>query len=102
VSTDGFHSRSIRRQSTTVPTSPSGIDGATASVARVVVVVGGGTVVVVAQESVVAATGALSAEALPALSTAETAYELVLEPDRPVSDVAVAGASTCRRKPPLR
>jgi hypothetical protein len=49
------------------------MDGGTVSVASVVVVVVGATVVVVWQESVVAATGALSADALPALSTADTA-----------------------------
>jgi hypothetical protein len=78
------------------------MEGAAVSDARVVVVVVGTTVVVVTQEPVVATTGALNADALPALSTADTAYELLLEPASPVSDVAVAGASTCFKNAPFR
>jgi hypothetical protein len=74
VSTDALHERSIRPQSTTVGVRPAGTDGAVVSPGSVVVVVGAtGTVVVVTQGSVAAATGAVIAEALPALSTADTA-----------------------------
>jgi hypothetical protein len=65
-------------------------------------VVLGGTLVVVAQLGVVANTQPVMPEALPALSTAATAYELVAEPGSPVSDVDVAGASTCFQKLLLR
>jgi hypothetical protein len=69
---DGFHARSIRRQSTGVGVSPFGTDGAVVSCGSVVVVVGG-IVVVVGHGSVVPTTAALIPEALPALSTAATA-----------------------------
>jgi hypothetical protein len=103
VSTDGSQARSIRPQSTMAGVSPVGTDGAIVSAGSVdVVVVVGAAVVVVTHGSVVAATGALIAEAFPALSTAETAYEMLVDPLTLVSDVAVAGARTCFQKTLLR
>jgi hypothetical protein len=73
VSTAGFHARSIRLQSTTTGVRPVGTEGGVVSGGSVDVVVVGAIVVVVAQEPVVALAGVLIPDALPALSTAETA-----------------------------
>jgi hypothetical protein len=97
VSADGFQDRSIRPQSTIAATRPLGMAGAVVSGGSVVVVVGA-IVVVVAHEPVLAAAGTLCGDALPALSTADTVYELLLDEGSPVSDAAVAGADTCFQK----
>jgi hypothetical protein len=62
----------------------------------------GAVVSVVVQDGVVALFERLCDETLPALSTADTLYEYVVDADRPVSDVDVAGADTCFQYDPFR
>jgi hypothetical protein len=51
---------------------------------------------------VVALAELLSEETLPALSTADTLYEYVVDADRPVSEVDFEGAYTCFQYDPFR